>query len=206
MNFVSTEWIFWLVITVSLYWLVPHLWRDRFLIVITAAFLIWVDPVSFTILVSMSLGIFQVLKSKPVPGWIALSAGIMVVLVLVYFKWNANANVDSNISIRDIVVPLGLAYYSIRLLIYIIDSYIGNIPKHRLEHFIAYLFFLPTIVVGPIHRFQQFVTDYQYKRWNAKHISEGLQRIVYGYAKIVILGNYLISGIWIIWELEIFST
>ena len=64
----------------------------------------------------------------------------------------------------------------------------------RLHDMIVYLFFLPTIVVGPIHRFGRFAADLRRHRWDAALISEGLERILYGYVKIAVLANYLVSG------------
>jgi hypothetical protein len=59
---------------------------------------------------------------------------------------------------------------------------------------LAYLFFLPTIVVGPIHRSPEFVGDHRNLRWSVEHISEGIERIVGGYFKIAVLGNFLVTG------------
>lgn len=193
MNFVSIEWLIWIAITVSLYWLVPRHWRDRVLVALTIIMLLVHAPLSAALLSGLAAAVYWLSKVRPLPGWRALTAGAVVVLPLIYFKLGANINEAS--LLRDVVVPLGMAYYAIRLLLYIIDSYVGSIPDHSLEQFLSYLFFLPTIIVGPIHRFNHFLTDYQYKRWDAQNLSEGLQRIIYGYAKIVILGNYLISGV-----------
>ncbi len=193
MNFVSVEWLLWGSLTVSLYWLAPRQWRDRILVALTLAMLLVHAPVSAGLLTGLTIAIYLLAKARPLPSWRALLAGGLVAVPLIYFKLGANI-LEANL-VRDLIVPLGLAYYALRLFLYIIDSYVGTIPDHRFEHFVSYLYFLPTIVVGPIHRFGQFLTDYQYKRWDSQNLSEGLQRIVYGYVKIVILGNYLTTGV-----------
>jgi alginate O-acetyltransferase complex protein AlgI len=47
--------------------------------------------------------------------------------------------------------------------------------------------------VGPINRYTEFVKDWQRRRYDASYISSGLQRILYGTSKIVIVGNYLLT-------------
>jgi len=94
----------------------------------------------------------------------------------------------------DVIIPLGLAYYVLRCVHYMIEYYKGSIPAHSFRDVVNYLFFIPTIVVGPIHRFAPFLADHRRKRWDASMLSEGLERIVYGYVKIVVLGNYLVSS------------
>ena len=191
MTFVSIEWLLWIAATVSIYWLAPRSLRDRVLIVCTTAFLGVHAPVSAGILAGITGVVYLLVNTRPLSGRRAIAAGVVVASVLLGFKLGGG-DTEANI-VRDLAVPLGLAYYAVRLFLYIIDSYVGTTPEHKFEHFVSYLFFLPTIVVGPIHRFHHFLTDYQYKRWDSRQLSEGIQRIIYGYAKIVILGNYLIS-------------
>lgn len=191
MHFVSIEWLFWVAAAISFYWLAPRDWRDRVLVALTLALLLVHSPLSAALLTGLALTVFYLSKVRPLSGWRALLAGGVVFGVLIYFKTGVDLTEPNGLS--EIAVPLGLAYYAIRLILYIIDSYTDTVPEHRFEHFVSYLFFLPTIVVGPIHRFNHFLSDYQYKRWDARNLSEGLQRIIYGYVKIVVLGNYLIS-------------
>lgn len=195
MHFLSLEWIYWLCATVAVFWLVPKAWRDYLLMGITFGFLVIYSPPSAGLLSGLTGVVFFLVRPQPLPAWRAWIAGGLVVAVLVAFKLGARADELDPGTVGEVIVPLGLAYYAIRFLLYIIDSYKGVLPEHRLRDFVAYQFFLPTIVVGPIHRFKSFLNDFHYKRWDGAHISEGLQRILYGYAKIVILGNYLVSGI-----------
>lgn len=195
MHFLSPEWLAWLIGVVAVYWLLPRVWRDGFLVAATFAFLALYAPISAGLLTGLTVAIYYLMRPRPLPAWRAWAGGALIVGVLVAFKLGASATEARGDFMRDAVVPMGLAYYAIRFLLYIIDSYKGVLPDHGLRAFVAYQFFLPTMVVGPIHRFPGFLEDLNYKRWDAENLSAGLQRILYGYAKIVILGNYLISGV-----------
>lgn len=195
MHFVSAEWLAWMFGTVALYWILPRGVRDVFLAGVTFAFLAFYSPVSVLALTVLTIAVYYMTRVSPLPEWRAIAAGGLVVAVLLFYKIMSPPLGAEQTLVRDVIMPLGMAYYTIRFLSYIIDQYKGTLPQHELRHFIFYQFFLPTIVVGPIHRFPAFFHDIRYKRWDADNLSLGLQRIVYGYAKIVIVGNYLINNV-----------
>jgi D-alanyl-lipoteichoic acid acyltransferase DltB (MBOAT superfamily) len=118
------------------------------------------------------------------------SIALLVIGVLGYYKIRTSGQHDF---ITDVAMPLGLSFYAFRCVHYLIERYKGNIPQQAFTTFCCYLWFLPTLVVGPIHRYPQFQKDLRFKRWDATMLSDGLRRILYGYVKIVVLGNYLVS-------------
>ena len=61
------------------------------------------------------------------------------------------------------------------------------------------MFFLPTLVVGPINRFGDFLRDHRRRRWDGDQFARGVTRIVYGYTKIVVISNYLINEKFALW-------
>jgi alginate O-acetyltransferase complex protein AlgI len=77
---------------------------------------------------------------------------------------------------------------------YALERYKGTLDKHGFKEFLGYLFFLPTIVIGPINRFGPFLRDVRRQRWDGSLMSEGLERILYGYVKITVLGNFLVAS------------
>jgi len=110
---------------------------------------------------------------------------------LIYYK---SAQQFTDIFGSDILIPLGLSYYTLRSVHYLLEAYKGTLRDHRLINVAEYMFFLPTIIAGPIHRFPDFYQDQERRRWNPEMFSEGLERILYGYAKITILANVVVNG------------
>jgi D-alanyl-lipoteichoic acid acyltransferase DltB (MBOAT superfamily) len=191
-QFLSFEWLGWMAGIVAGYWLLPANWRDRFLIAATLALLLLHSPVSAGILVGFSGLVYFGTRDDGFSGYRILSIGGVIIAVLAYFKIRLSAApVDI---IQDVAIPLGLSYYSFRCLHYVFERYKGTVKPESFQEFIAYLFFLPTIVVGPIHRVGQFFNDYRSRRWSAQLLSEGMERIVYGYFKIAVLGNWLVMN------------
>jgi len=173
-----------------IYWLVNDRWKIITMILGTILFLYYISPISLIVLLfSTSLIHLTLLKfnnsSKTIVSLIISIAGI-----LLFFKFNIN---QSLFSIKKQVLPFGLSYYSFRQIHYIFESYKRKLPKHTFFDFVGYLFFLPTIYIGPINRFQSYLKDNQRKRWDSYFFSYGLERILYGLFKVAFLGNFLIS-------------
>jgi alginate O-acetyltransferase complex protein AlgI len=60
--------------------------------------------------------------------------------------------------------------------------------------YLAYNFFLPVLIIGPINRYPEFIRDWQRRRMNSEYFSLGFQRILFGVSKIVIIGNYILTS------------
>jgi alginate O-acetyltransferase complex protein AlgI len=169
----------------------PHRFRTAWLIGITALFLIIFDVRSFVVL-SLDAAIVAYLAQTRKPPPVAfLAAGIGVVGVLIYYKISA-ATAGSD-AVTDFGIPLGLSYFAFRTLHVIYELYRGTIPAQRMLAAIGYLFFIPTIIVGPINRAAPFFEDRTKAGLNFAEFSQGLERILFGYFKIAFLGNFLMT-------------
>ncbi len=188
MTYVSLEWLAWIWLTVGLYWLVPRGARALLLMALSLLFLASVAPLSAAILVG-ACGLVHLASNVLAPSLRNIGvAGAIIVAVVIAFK--LGTTMESTTMLQSVVVPLGLSYYSFRCLHFLIERYKGRIAPMPLPDLAAYLFFLPTFLVGPIHRFDAFHADARRQRFDPALLSLGLERIVQGYAKIVILGYF----------------
>ena len=193
MHFVSLVWFAWLAGTVATYWIVPHSWRDIWLMLVSLAFLAVHAPESALLLVLFALltYVFGKKEGRHAGYWHALAAA-MILSVLIYYKVSVRGSPED--LLRKVLIPMGLSYYSFRCFHYLLERYRGTLPSHTVREFLSYLWFLPTIVIGPIHRFKPFLDDYHTKRWRSDTLSEGMERILYGYVKVAVLANFLFSA------------
>jgi alginate O-acetyltransferase complex protein AlgI len=81
-------------------------------------------------------------------------------------------------------LPLGISFFTFEFIHYAVDRYRGTAPRGRLRDYLAFIFFFPTMVAGPIKRYQQFLpslrkpsTNWQLD-WN-----RGVTRILCGLVK-----------------------
>jgi alginate O-acetyltransferase complex protein AlgI len=189
---VSLVWFAWLAGTVATYWIVPHTWRDLWLMLVSLAFLLVHAPDSALLLVLFALLTFGCGQKggRHCGSWLVLAASVMLG-VLIYYKVTLGAHPED--LVRQVLIPVGLSYYTFRCFHYLCERFRGTLPSHTLREFLSYLFFLPTLVVGPIHRFTPFLHDHHTKHWRSDMLSEGMERILYGYVKVAVLANFLVA-------------
>ena len=114
-----------------------------------------------------------------------------MVSILVYYKLQISVGFAD--ALTTIAIPLGLSYYSLRCVHYVIERYKGTVAPQSALGVGSYMLFLPTLLAGPIHRFGPFHRNSKRRRWNSALFAEGLERILYGYVKIVFLSNYVVG-------------
>jgi D-alanyl-lipoteichoic acid acyltransferase DltB (MBOAT superfamily) len=95
----------------------------------------------------------------------------------------------------EVVLPLGISFYSFQILALQIDVYRGRIePPHRLARYALFVAFFPQLIAGPILRGHEFLP--QLERGSAlepERTRRGLWLIASGLVKKVILGDYLLA-------------
>lgn len=193
----SATWIGIIAAVTLGHWLLPERWRGWGLIAAAAGFLGYYSPLSFLILIAFFIILHGLAaKYERITGWRLVALIIFFGSILCAFKIHAASafgySID-NASFGDFVIPLGLSYYTLRCIHYGIEKYKGAIPNHTAPQLAEYLFFLPTLIAGPIHRFPDFHRDQSRKRWDRTMFAEGLERIIYGLFKISFLANFLVS-------------
>jgi len=177
--------------TVGIYWLLPKQWREGFLVLFTLAFIFAVHWVSALFLLLFTVGSYALASGEKISKISIATAIAAVIAVVAYYKVQV-ASLPFSV-IRDVAMPVGMSYYAFRVIHYLIDKYRGVLPAHGFYDYVCYLFFVPTLLVGPIHRFGPFFADRGAIQWRADDLSEGIERIVIGYFKIVVLGHFLFS-------------
>jgi alginate O-acetyltransferase complex protein AlgI len=187
MNPVSVNTLAWIAATVAVYWALPRSVRSYAVIASTALFLLAFSPLSFAVLALFTLLAYVPVRYGRQPAAGVLAAGGAVAAVFVWFK--------SGISFGGPLVPLGFGYYTLRALHYTFDSVKRTLPPHTFGQFLGYMFFLPTLATGPINRFQEFHRNLSRYRFDSMLFSKGLERLLYGAVKIVVLANYELSHI-----------
>ncbi|HEY5159533.1 MAG TPA: MBOAT family O-acyltransferase [Gaiellaceae bacterium] len=90
---------------------------------------------------------------------------------------------------QDIAVPLAISFFTFEFIHYIVDIRRGTIERHSLGDFLAFAMFAPTMVAGPIKRFQQFSPQVKAVRADAGDVSAGITRIAVGLAKKMVLAD-----------------
>jgi alginate O-acetyltransferase complex protein AlgI len=183
-----TEVILFAIPMVVLAWTLPRKYVLLSQIVITGMFIAYQSPLSFVILTTITLGNYYLLHKAVLRKSVKITISLCILILLI-------VSAKILFTIHDHwIIPLGMSYYIFRNIHYTIESYNGRIQNESLLFYLAYNFFLPVLIIGPINRYPEFIRDWQRRRMNSEYFSLGLQRILFGVSKIMIIGNYLLTS------------
>lgn len=117
-------------------------------------------------------------------------------LILLYFKYRFffMGIVDTVLGIPVIptdspLLPLGISFFTFEFIHYAADIRAGKYEPGKLRDYAAFILFFPTMVAGPIKRFNDFHPKLNAARWDRETALEGLSRIAVGYFRKVVIAD-----------------
>ena len=141
--------------------------QNTVLLIFSLIFYAWGEPKYLFLLMFMAftswfcaLGVERTKSNAGKKFYVALTAVIDISLIG-YFKYagfilqSFNAIAGSNYTWKDIILPLGISFYTFQALSYVIDVRKGKIePERDFIKLALYISFFPQLVAGPIVRYQ----------------------------------------------------
>lgn len=212
MLFNSLEFLVFLPIVFILYWYVFKALRWQNLLVVAASYLFygWWDwrfliLIAFTTLCSYLSGILLEKNegSRIRKRWICGGNIVLNLAILAYFKYCNFFGENLAVLLRsigfhvdwvtlDILLPVGISFYTFQALSYTIDVYRKKIePTHDLVAFIAFISFFPQLVAGPIERATNLLPQFlKPRRFDYMQAVDGMRQILWGaFKKMVVADN-----------------
>ena len=170
MNFNSLEFLIFLPVVAGLYWLLPHKFRWVLLLAASLFFYmswnVWLIILIGITTVTAYVAAIAVSRAKSVKvKRIWLAATLVICLgILVFFKY-INFLIESVVGVirlfnaeqddivLNILLPVGISFYTFQTLSYVIDVYRGDYPAERhFGYFALYVTYFPQLVAGPIEK------------------------------------------------------
>jgi alginate O-acetyltransferase complex protein AlgI len=88
-----------------------------------------------------------------------------------------------------VILPLGVSFFTFEFIHFAADCYQGKIARAGPGRYAAFIFFFPTMIAGPIKRYQEFVPKLESARFDPGMVSRGVTRILAGLAKKHVLAD-----------------
>ena len=122
---------------------------------------------------------------------------LFVFKYLYFFTENLQSFINAigfsvSLPIYDLILPLGISFYTFQTISYTVDVYRGFIkPQRDFITYGCYVMFFPQLVAGPILRASEVIDQFLSKnQFKSSYIVYGIERILYGlFLKTVLADN-----------------
>lgn len=110
-----------------------------------------------------------------------------------FFLWNISAMVGANFQPLDLILPVGISFYTFQSISYIVDVYKGRVaPTRTWLEYAFFLSFFPALVAGPIVRADYFLPQIRENRHATRdEVYMGFWLIILGVVKKAIIADYI---------------
>lgn len=116
--------------------------------------------------------------------------------LLGYFKYtmfllnNVNRLFSTNFLIPEIVLPIGISFFTFQAMSYVFDVYKRDCKAQKnLFYVLLYVALFPQLVAGPIVRYTTVENEIISRKTTLEDFANGLERFIIGFAKKLIIAN-----------------
>lgn len=134
-----------------------------------------------------------------------LSAGIIFNIgIIFYFKYfnffmeNVNVIFRTDYVFKEILMPLGISFFTFQQISYLVDSTRGETKNYSFVDYALFVSFFPQLVAGPIVFHDEILPQFKdslRKKINQGNIAKGLWIISVGLAKKVLIADVIAKGV-----------
>lgn len=188
-------------LVILLYYLVKNRTiKNLILCAFSIIFYAWGEPkyillMIITILINYYLTILMD-KSKKHRKFYMILITIIDLSILGFFKYlnffidTTNSIFNFNIKFFNIVLPIGISFYTFQILSYVIDVYRKETKVQKnLLNLATYVCLFPQLVAGPIVRYQTVQDELENRKESLEQFVIGARRFMIGFAKKILIAN-----------------
>ena len=188
-------------VTIVYYLLRSRTARNVFLTLVSLFFYAWGEPWFVLVMllsivinwfIALRIGAGEHKKAWLVVGLVCDLGLLAVFKYLGFLMENVNWIFRLSLPVPQIVLPIGISFFTFQAISYIIDVYRGDGRVQKsLMNVCLYISFFPQLIAGPIVRYQTFDDQITTRRETLDDFCEGIRRFIVGLAKKVLLANNL---------------
>ncbi|RMA59008.1 MBOAT family O-acyltransferase [Ulvibacter antarcticus] len=131
--------------------------------------------------------------------WISILFNLGVLIVFKYYNFFVDSFTElfslpsssEGFMIWDVIIPVGLSFYTFQTMSYTIDVYRKRIKAtNNLVEFLCFVSFFPQLVAGPIERAGKLLPQFQkVRKFDVQNSKEGLRQILWGLFKKMLVAD-----------------
>lgn len=207
MSYLSFSFVVFAAIVFLLFYSLPQKVRPLLLLLSSLVFYLFSDPRYLFFLVFVAGSTFFAAKAITVSKYkktiliLCIGANALLWFAIKELSWALHSlcRVVSLLGLNitapklSILVPLGISYYTLQAIAYLVDVYSGKIePEVRFWKYLLFLAWFPAIVQGPISRYNQLMPQLlSAERCSFDAFRKSLLLILFGLVKKMVLADRL---------------
>ncbi len=210
MLFNSMQFVVFFVLITTVYFAIPHRYRWILLLAGSYYFYMCWNPKYIVLIVASTIVDYfagkmmsreEEQRRRRKYLLLSLFANLSLLFTFKYFNFFSNSlsavfsavGLPANLPHLNVLLPVGISFYTFQTLSYTIDVYRGRI-KHEdnLGKFALYVAFFPQLVAGPIERASRLLPQfYEKMHFDDRRVSSGLRLMLWGLFKKVVVADRL---------------
>ena len=120
------------------------------------------------------------------------------ILSLLYFKYtnflilNINSVFSSDFKLRELILPVGISFYTFQQIAYVVSLYKREIQKVYLVDYLLYILYFPKLLMGPLMEPSDFlnqINDKELKKIDWDNLACGIQIFCFGLFKKMMVAD-----------------
>ena len=176
--------------------------RNLVLLIFSLAFYAWGEPkyillLLFSILLNYGMGLWVgKYPQKTMGKWLVGATVLANVAIFFYFKYmtfvftELNEAFSLNLPLKEVVLPIGISFYTFQALSYVVDVYRGEVKSEKNPLKVGlYIALFPQLIAGPIVRYNTIAAELTDRKETWDDFSAGAVRFTTGLAKKMVLAN-----------------
>jgi len=210
MQFNSLEYLIFFPIVAALYFALPH--RFRWILLLAASYffyMCWKAEYALLILLStlvdywaaLRMGATEQRKRRRRYLVVSLIVNLGLLFSFKYFNFVSHSiqgllgglDLSNDFPMLNILLPVGISFYTFQTLSYTIDVYRGvREPERHFGIFAVYVSFFPQLVAGPIERSTRLLPQFFERHgFEYNRVVDGLRLMLWGFFKKIVIADRL---------------
>ncbi len=182
------------------YFFVKTKWHNLLLLVASFFFYAWGEPtylviMLFTVISNyfFAIAIEKWEAQKKIILFLAIFTNLSFLCYFKYFNFlseNLSLIFSKNFDFIDVVMPIGISFYTFQAISYVVDVYRKETKAQRNFYDLAlYISFFPQLIAGPIVKYHDIESQITKRTLTVDKIDYGIRRFILGLAKKVLIAN-----------------
>lgn len=195
MIFTDLVFVPFLLLAAVAYWLLPKSARPWWLVLTGAAFYAYYAPTALLLVGGLAVATFVFGTLAPRHRWAAVCGIVLPVALLAYFKYSgllgaATAGTGAPVALGA-GLPLAISFFTFEFVHFVADARAGRIERPTAARFASFALFFPTMIAGPIKRFEPWDEQSADQGLEPGDVSTGLWRMLTGAFKKIVIADSL---------------